>query len=201
MIPDGGAAGALAELERRKFTAEEGVSTNKLIEPLIRFLNFQDHLTLLNGLHYLISLLPINDPQCLAYNSFIRYGKSAKWCHSHALNFRALSRAVSIRAQLKRYMQRFNLPIESCEGDAKRLRKCLVSGLWKNSAKWVADGTYRSVRGSQVMSLLDYAFISICLTFIDRRCMCIRHLFCSLESLDLDGWSFTRWKKQKRLST
>lgn len=25
IIPDGGAAGALAELERRKFTAEEGV--------------------------------------------------------------------------------------------------------------------------------------------------------------------------------
>lgn len=26
VIPDGGSAGALAELERRKFTAEEGVS-------------------------------------------------------------------------------------------------------------------------------------------------------------------------------
>ncbi|KAG8686482.1 hypothetical protein FRC09_014104, partial [Ceratobasidium sp. 395] len=58
IIPDG-APGALAELERRKFTAEEG-----------------DHLTLLN-----------------AYNAFTRYGRSASWCRSHALNFRALSRA------------------------------------------------------------------------------------------------------------
>ncbi|QRW26981.1 Helicase associated domain (HA2) [Rhizoctonia solani] len=72
VIPDG-AAGALAELERRKFTAEEG-----------------DHLTLLN-----------------AYNAFVRYGQSASWCRNHALNFRALSRAVSIRTQLKKYMTRF----------------------------------------------------------------------------------------------
>ncbi|CCM06094.1 uncharacterized protein FIBRA_08341 [Fibroporia radiculosa] len=116
VIPDG-AAGALAELERRKFTAEEG-----------------DHLTLLN-----------------AYNAFTRYGKSSSWCKSHALSFRAMSRAISIRAQLKKYMQRFNLPLESCQGDAKRLRKCLVSGYWRNGARWVADGTYRSVRGDTTL--------------------------------------------------
>ncbi|KAF8892652.1 P-loop containing nucleoside triphosphate hydrolase protein [Infundibulicybe gibba] len=116
VIPDG-APGALAELERRKFTAEEG-----------------DHLTLLN-----------------AYNAFAKYGNSSNWCKSHALSFRAMSRAVSIRAQLKKYMQRFNLPLESCEGDAKRLRRCLVSGYWRNGAKWVADGTYRSVRGDKTL--------------------------------------------------
>ncbi|KAJ7594465.1 P-loop containing nucleoside triphosphate hydrolase protein [Mycena floridula] len=116
IIPDG-APGAIAELERRKFTAEEG-----------------DHLTLLN-----------------AYNAFTRYGRSSSWCKSHALSFRAMSRAVSIRSQLKKYMQRFNLPIESCQGDAKRLRRCLVSGYWRNGARWVADGTYRSVRGNKTM--------------------------------------------------
>jgi ATP-dependent RNA helicase DDX35 len=61
-----------------------------------------------------------------------------------------MSRAVSIRSQLKKYMQRFNLPIESCEGDSKRLAKCLVSGYWRNGARWTADGTYRSVRGNMV---------------------------------------------------
>ncbi|KAF8237152.1 P-loop containing nucleoside triphosphate hydrolase protein [Tricholoma matsutake] len=116
IIPEG-APGALAELERRKFTAEEG-----------------DHLTLLN-----------------AYNAFTRYGQSSGWCKSHALSFRAMSRAVSIRSQLKKYMQRFNLPLESCQGDAKRLRRCLVSGYWRNGARWMADGTYRSVRGNRVL--------------------------------------------------
>lgn len=61
-----------------------------------------------------------------------------------------MSRAVSIRAQLKKYMQRFGLPLESCQGDARRLRQCLVSGYWRNGARWVADGTYRSVRGNVV---------------------------------------------------
>ncbi|KAJ4482549.1 P-loop containing nucleoside triphosphate hydrolase protein [Lentinula aciculospora] len=118
IIPDG-APGALAELERRKFTAEEG-----------------DHLTLLN-----------------VYNAFARYGRSSGWCKSHALSFRGLSRAVSIRAQLKKYMQRFSLPLESCQGDAKRLRRCLVSGYWRNGARWVGDGTYRSVRGNRDQTL------------------------------------------------
>ncbi|KAF8515694.1 P-loop containing nucleoside triphosphate hydrolase protein [Hysterangium stoloniferum] len=116
IIPDG-APGALAELERRKFTAEEG-----------------DHLTLLN-----------------AYNAFVRYGRSSSWCKGHALSFRAMSRAVSIRSQLKKYMVRFNLPLDSCEGDGKRLRQCLVSGYWRNGARWVADGTYRSVRGDKIL--------------------------------------------------
>ena len=85
-----------------------------------------------------------------AYNAFTRYGRSSAWCKGHALSFRAMSRAVSIRAQLKKYMNRFNLPLESCEGDAKRLRQCLVSGYWRNGARWIADGTYRSVRGDKV---------------------------------------------------
>ena len=64
-----------------------------------------------------------------------------------------MSRAVSIRSQLKKYMQRFGLPLESCEGDSKRLTKCLVSGYWRNGARWTADGTYRSVRGNIVSVL------------------------------------------------
>lgn len=47
-------------------------------------------------------------------------------------------------------MQRFGLPVESCQGDARRLRQCLVSGYWRHGARWVADGTYRSVRGDMV---------------------------------------------------
>ena len=89
-----------------------------------------------------------------AYNAFTKHGCSSGWCKSHALSFRALSRAVSIRSQLKKYMQRFSLPLESCEGDIKRLARCLVSGYWRNGARWAADGTYRSIRGNIVGELL-----------------------------------------------
>lgn len=74
-----------------------------------------------------------------------------------------MSRAVSVRSQLKKYMHRFNLPIESCEGDARRLRQCLVTGYWQNSAKWCEDGTYVSVQGKIVrlslVSSVTYANI------------------------------------------
>ena len=104
-----------------------------------------------------------------AYNAFTKYGRSSGWCKSHALSFRAMSRAVSIRSQLKKYMQRFGLPLESCEGDSKRLAKCLVSGYWRNGARWTADGTYRSVRGNIVGALLAHNWLlllSIILGFI-----------------------------------
>ncbi|KAL7414009.1 P-loop containing nucleoside triphosphate hydrolase protein [Mrakia frigida] len=121
-ITGDGQAGALAELEKRKFTAEEG-----------------DHLTLLN-----------------VYNGFTKYGSSSsKWCSIHRLNFKALSRAVSIRQQLKKYLLRFGkqpVRIESCEGDQERLRRCLVTGYFKNAARWVeGEGTYRSVRENAVL--------------------------------------------------
>ena len=62
-------------------------------------------------------------------------------------------------------MVRFNLPLESCEGDAKRLRQCLVSGYWRNGARWIADGTYRSVRGDKV-SHGHYQLQADCLTVL-----------------------------------
>jgi len=92
------------------------------------------------------------------YNAFIKYGKSSSWCRAHALSFRAMSRAVSIRSQLKKYMHRFHLPIESCNGDARRLRQCLVTGYWRNSAQWRADGTYISTHGKIVRLSPTYIY-------------------------------------------
>ncbi|KAJ9095801.1 hypothetical protein QFC19_007415 [Naganishia cerealis] len=115
-----GAAGAMGEIERRKFTAEEG-----------------DHLTLLN-----------------AYNAFVKYGRqSPKWCGNHRLNYKALLRAVSIRQQLKKYLDRFGIKTVSCQGDSKRLRRCLVTGYFKNAARMMPDGTYRSVRENALLNV------------------------------------------------
>ncbi|KAG8923302.1 hypothetical protein FRC02_011231 [Tulasnella sp. 418] len=49
--------------------------------------------------------------------------------------------------------RRFGLPLDSCEGDAKRLRQCLVSGYWRNGARWMPDGTFRAVRGDTVLHI------------------------------------------------
>ena len=88
------------------------------------------------------------------YTSFVTKGqKSSKWAHQHLLNFKALSRAVSIRAQLKRYLQRYNVLISSCKDAANPsecLRKCILAGYFPNVAKMQPDGTYRMVKGDIV---------------------------------------------------
>lgn len=95
-----------------------------------------DHLSLLN-----------------VYNAFVKE-KSAKWCRDRFLNFKALSRAISIRNQLARYLKRFDVPIVSAlthyapEEASKAIRKCLASGFFAQAARAEQDGSgyFRSVR-------------------------------------------------------
>ena len=97
-----------------------------------------DHLTLLN-----------------AYNAFVTIGRSSsRWAGQHRLNFKALSRAVSIRSQLSKYLEKFGLdPHLSAGVDQETIRRCLVSGYFKNAAKFNADGTYTLVNGNQIVSV------------------------------------------------
>ncbi|TIC02153.1 putative pre-mRNA splicing factor [Wallemia mellicola] len=97
-----------------------------------------DHLTLLN-----------------AYNAFVKIGKSSsRWAGQHRLNFKALSRAVSIRSQLSKYLEKFNLnPRLSAGVDQETIRKCLVSGYFKNVARFNPDGTYTLLNGNQIVNV------------------------------------------------
>lgn len=107
-----------------------------------------DHLTLLN-----------------AYQAFITRGKKeAKFCHDNHLNFKAMARAVSIRAQLKRYLERFNIVVDeplsrpplqqqedSRTGKAEAILRCLAAGYFAHAARMQADGTFRNVEGGTVL--------------------------------------------------
>lgn len=105
-----------------------------------------DHLTLLN-----------------VYQSFVTRGKrEAKWCHDHHLNFKSMQRAVSIRNQLRRYLERLGVKVDDsvppskgstpAETDkASNILKCLVTGFFSNAAKMQPDGTFRSVSGNVTM--------------------------------------------------
>ncbi|KAK5129320.1 hypothetical protein LTR08_003600 [Meristemomyces frigidus] len=109
-----------------------------------------DHLTLLN-----------------VYQAFVTKGKKeAKWCQQHYLNFKSMSRAVSIRNQLRRYLERFGIDVSeslatnpttaSKAHDSQplheRIRRCLTSGFFAHAARMQADGTFRTVdSGSLVL--------------------------------------------------
>lgn len=108
-----------------------------------------DHLTLLN-----------------VYTAFITKGrKESKFCKDNYLNFKSMSRAVSIRAQLKRYLERFGLNVDETLSSnanmtplrvggpdkADQIRRCLTTGFFAHAARMQPDGTFRNVSGGLVL--------------------------------------------------
>jgi ATP-dependent RNA helicase DDX35 len=99
-----------------------------------------DHLTLLN-----------------LYQAFVTKGrKEAKWCRDNYVNFKSMSRAVSIRNQLRRYLERFGIDINESlastarianQDKAEKICRCLTTGYFAHAAKMQADGTFKSVNG------------------------------------------------------
>lgn len=103
-----------------------------------------DHLTLLN-----------------VYQAFVTKGKKdAKWCRDNNLNHKSLTRAVSIRAQLRRYLERLGVNVEesvtvggrSAQADkesdkAAAVIKCLTSGFFSQAARMQPDGSFKAVSG------------------------------------------------------
>lgn len=98
-----------------------------------------DHLTLLN-----------------VYQTFVTKGKKeARFCYENQLNFKAMSRAMSIRAQLKRYLERFGIALDeslatSSLGKGEQIRRCLTTGYFAHAAKMQPDGSFRNVEGGVV---------------------------------------------------
>ncbi|KAK0634937.1 P-loop containing nucleoside triphosphate hydrolase protein [Bombardia bombarda] len=102
-----------------------------------------DHLTLLN-----------------AYQTFMTKGRrESRFCHENMLNFKAMSRAVSIRTQLKRYLERFGLvvdesttkPASDNSNKAEQIRRCLTTGYFAHAARMQPDGTFRNVSGTTAL--------------------------------------------------
>jgi ATP-dependent RNA helicase DDX35 len=108
-----------------------------------------DHLTLLN-----------------AYQAFVTKGrKESKFCRDNHLNFKSMTRAVSIRAQLKRYLERFGMNVdESLSTNAikqplavggldkgEQICRSLTTGFFAHAAKMQPDGTFRNVAGGTIL--------------------------------------------------
>ncbi|KIH95249.1 ATP-dependent RNA helicase DDX35 [Sporothrix brasiliensis 5110] len=106
-----------------------------------------DHVTLLN-----------------VFQAFVTKGNGeAKFCKENRLNFQMLKRAVSVRAQLRRFMERFGFeipdvrqpqsqqPHPSAANKAEQIRRCLTTGYFAHAARMQADGTFRNVAGGTVL--------------------------------------------------
>lgn len=115
-----------------------------------------DHLTLLN-----------------VYQAFVTRGrKEAKWCRENHLNHKSMTRAVSIRGQLKRYLDRYGLNTNESlamprkEDDkpnkGEQIRKCLTSGYFAHAARMQPDGTFRIIGGSITLHAHPTSLLFVC---------------------------------------
>ena len=113
-----------------------------------------DHITLLN-----------------VYEAFVRKGKKeAKWCQTNHLNFKSMTRAVSVRSQLRRYLERLGITVDeddrgtpwgvgrsdgkeevTKEVKTKNILRCLTTGFFANAAKMQPDGSFKSVSGNVIL--------------------------------------------------
>ena len=105
-----------------------------------------DHLTLLN-----------------VYQAFVTKGKKdSKWCRDNYLNYKSMTRAVSVRAQLKRYLERFGInvdeslatnakPDDPSRSKAEQITRCLTTGFFAHAARMQPDGTFKTVNGGTVL--------------------------------------------------
>lgn len=121
-----------------------------------------DHLTYLN-----------------VYQAFVTKGKKdSKWCRDNLLNYRSLLRAVSVRAQLKRYLERFGIQVDESlsshykQGDlarpAEKIQRCLTTGYFAHAARMQPDGTFKTVSGGMTLHAhpSSLMFVSFSLAFL-----------------------------------
>lgn len=97
------------------------------------------------------------------YTAFVTKGrKEARWCHDNCLNFKALTRAVSIRGQIKRYVERFGINTEETLASSttlnadpakksEQIRRCLTTGYFAQAARMQANGTFLTVDGQTTL--------------------------------------------------
>lgn len=102
-----------------------------------------DHMTLLN-----------------VYQAFVSKGKKgSSWCRTHMLNYKSLTKAVSVRNQLKRYIERFGISVDESltakdvlrvggPDRAEQIRRCLTSGYFVHAARMQPDGTFQTINGT-----------------------------------------------------
>ncbi|XP_069179733.1 probable ATP-dependent RNA helicase DHX35 isoform X5 [Procambarus clarkii] len=87
------------------------------------------------------------------FTAYTKHGESKQWCIKKFINHRALRRAVEIRARMEKILVNFSIPVTSSEGGVDAVCKCITAGMFPNAAYLHHSGTYRTVRGNQLLCI------------------------------------------------
>lgn len=95
-----------------------------------------DHLTYLN-----------------VFKAFVTKGrKEMQWCRANGLDYKFMTRAVSVKAQLGRYLERFGVRVDKSAASqktttAEAIQRCLTCGYFAHAGRMQPDGTFLPVNG------------------------------------------------------
>ncbi|KAJ4351780.1 uncharacterized protein N0V89_007123 [Didymosphaeria variabile] len=138
---------AMMTLQGTAFVAHDG--NQKLLEKARRRFAVKegDHITLYN-----------------VYQAFTNpaVGKqSSQWCRENCLNYKAMLKAVSVRKQLRNYLDRMGIQENAlASSDAmtrggldvsERVQRCLTTGFFAQAARMKSDGSFVTVGGETVL--------------------------------------------------
>ncbi|XP_022905131.2 probable ATP-dependent RNA helicase DHX35 [Onthophagus taurus] len=81
------------------------------------------------------------------YGGFANNNMDRGFCQKYFLNYKAMKRVAEIRSRLEKMIRNYNIPLVSANGKIEPVLKCLVSGLFPNTAYLHFSGTYKTIRG------------------------------------------------------
>ena len=86
------------------------------------------------------------------YNGWIESGRSRAWCYENYVQIKSMKRARDIRSQLLAMCDRVEVDIKS-GGGSNGIAKAITSGFFFNSARLQLDGTYKTFKLNNRVSI------------------------------------------------
>ena len=100
-------------------------------------------------------LAPEGDQTTLlnALRAYTKVKGDKQWCYENFINIRAMKTVLETRKQIRDMCERRNLELSSAGEDTIGYRRCLLSGLFTNTAELQHDNSYRSTKTGEVCYL------------------------------------------------
>lgn len=87
------------------------------------------------------------------YDSWKETNYSTQWCYENYIQVRSMKRARDIRDQLEGLLERVEIESSSNPNELDNIRKAITSGFFYHTAKLQKNGTYRTVKNPQTVSI------------------------------------------------